>query len=104
MPGIIGDQGGPFLILGCIGPQHTISKRGDSDASCSEQGQAQQHSAEGLLQKSSFYGKSPVLLLDLCCISLLTERSIANESFLWQVFLQCKWITIVFWCCGKLES
>lgn len=67
-------------------------------------GQVQQQNAEGLLQKCSFYGRTPMRLLELCCMSLLTVRVIAVEPFHWQVFLQCEWITVLFWCFGKLES
>lgn len=45
---------GPFLTLGCLGPQPTIREGGGSDASCSGQGQAQQHHAERVLQECSF--------------------------------------------------
>lgn len=38
MPGIIGDQDSPFLILGSTWPRYTVSKRGNRNASCSEQG------------------------------------------------------------------
>lgn len=83
------DRGGPVLSLGCVGPPRIISKGGDQDASCSRQGQAEQHSARWCA-KCSFHSRTRVLLLELCCLSLLALRGIANKSFVWRFFLQCK--------------
>lgn len=88
LPGVNGDQGGPFCFQVAFDLKIQFQRKDPVMLS------AQNSSAKRLLQNCSFSGKTLVLLLELHCISLLTLRAIPNASFLWQVFLQCKWITL----------